>query len=108
MFKVNPNREFDAVVKVYTPTPNGGHTQGQFKARFRQLSEKRIQELRDESDSHLLDEVLLSVSEVGDADGNELPGDEALELIKDDSCAAAAAVSHYIKATVGKNAQRKN
>jgi len=110
MFKANPNRTFTRTVTVYTPSESNpkAHTKGEFRAEFKQLSESRIEELQQEGDSKFLDEVLLGAREVGDENGDELPSDQAVQVIKEDSCAAAATVSEYINSTIRKNATRKN
>lgn len=108
MFVVDPDRKFTRKVAVFTPTENGGHTKGEFKATFKMIADDRIEELRNASDREFLDAVLVGVDGVGDAHGNALESDVAVDLVKSDSCACAAAVAEYIDSTVGKNRRRKN
>lgn len=107
MFIVDPNRTFVRTVTVYIPSGKTAFTKATFEAKFKQLSEDQIKEMQDD-DKRLLDEVLIEVHGVGDAEGNELSGADAVDLIKRDTSASAAAVSEYINSTVSKNRRLKN
>lgn len=112
MFKLSTNDTFKRNVTVYVPTDDG-ETKGTFKARFKRLPQSRIDEVLEimvdgDSDRGLLDEILVGVEGIADANGNSLPDDDStLDLVKDDACARAALVTAYFKAIQGKN-QRKN
>ena len=112
MFTPSSKRIFKRRVIVMTPSESSetAHTQGEFTAEFKQLSEDRIEELQSESNVKFLDEVLIGAHGIGDSDKNLLdPQDEeTLKLVKNDTCAATATVTAYIKATTGKNTARKN
>lgn len=112
MFKLSKNTTFKRPVTVVTPTDDG-ETKGTFTARFKRLPQSRVDEILsgyadDESDTSLLDEILVGVEGIADEHGNPLPdNDETLAAVKDDSCARVALVAEYFKAITKKN-QRKN
>lgn len=109
MFKVNPDRTFKRSVTVFYPTDNPNkHDSGVFVAVFKQLDEDRIEQLQEEGNSRFIDEILVGAEKVGDAEGNQIPSDQAVELIKQDSCSAAATIAEYIECTVKRNTKRKN
>lgn len=112
MFKLSSNTTFKRQVTVVTPTDTGD-TKGTFTAQFRRLPQSRVDEVltnavEGDTDRGLLDEILVSVEGIADAEGNELPSsEETLKAVMDDACARVALVASYFDAIQKKNA-RKN
>ncbi len=105
MFKITKDRTFEREVTVVTPTDNG-FTTGAFTAVFRVLPDEQLAESR--TDAETARSVTVSVSNVGDADGNALDPDEALEAVLSDPCAITAITVLYFNEIKTKNLKRKN
>lgn len=74
--------------------------QGDFLGTFKRLPQDRLDTLMDPDEnfrnSEVLDEVLVSVSGIGHADGTELPADEQLAWVrKTPECVGAAVVAFF-------------
>ncbi len=105
MFKITKDRTFEREVTVVTPTDKGTTT-GVFTGVFRLLPDNELDELNIDRD--IATAVLKSVKDVGDAEGNELPPDDALEAVLADTGAITAIVVLYFKELKTKNLRRKN
>lgn len=110
MFRPNANRVFQRQVEVFTPREDDAtkFDKGVFIGVFKQLSESRIAELENEPHVRFLDEVMIGALKIDDGTGHEMSPEEGLKVVKDDSCAAAAARRVYLESTIGKNARVKN
>jgi len=112
MFKLSSNTTFKREITVVIPTDEGS-SKGTFTATFKRLPQSRIDTLVDDQsdeggDRQLLDEILVAVDGIADANGDPMPSDEkTLDMVKDDACARVALVTDYFHAIQSKN-QRKN
>ena len=80
MFKINQKREFTHTVTVMIPV-DGGYDEETFKARFKLLSADEMAEydlLDGDGLVTFLNDVVLSLSEITDDQGKELPYNDAL------------------------------
>lgn len=90
-------------IKVLVQFKGKGNSsyQGDFLGTFARLPQSRIDELMDPDEnyrnSEVLDEVLLSVSGIGRADGVELPADEQLAWVKKTPECVGASVAAFFK-----------
>jgi len=112
MFKLASNTTFKREVTVVIPTDDGT-SKGTFTATFKRLPQSRIDALvsdgeEDGGDRALLNEILVAVDGIADANGDPMPSDDkTLDMVKDDACARVAMVSEYFHIIQAKN-QRKN
>lgn len=91
MFKVQPKNTVKRRIEVIFPADGDGYeSAGTFMAELKILSEERMEALADAPFRELVEEALVSVSEVGDADGNELPPDQAMAAVLDSPQAVSA------------------
>lgn len=106
MFKIAQAQTFEERVEVLIPTGNGQYAKGSFMATFELISDDELKELP--TDQATARRIVRSVREVGDANGEELPPDQALEAVLSNTCAVTAMVSTYVNATRVKNLRRGN
>ena len=91
MFKVQKNNTVKRRVEVIFPADGDGYeSAGEFTAELRLLSEDRMEELADAPFVELVEEALVGVADVGDADGNPLPADQAMEAVMNPPQAVSA------------------
>jgi len=100
-FVLNTQRTFTKDVTVHTPNDQGGHDEGQLKAKFKIVPNN---ELRQAEGKSLLDIVLVDVPDLLAPEG--MSRDELLRAVKDDPCASVALVSAYNEAVAAKNLKR--
>lgn len=106
MFKIAKAQTFEERVEVFFPAGNGQYTKGSFMATFERISEDEFRELPD--DMSVARRVVKNVSGVAGDDDQELPSDEALEAVLNDTCCITAILSTYQNATRIKNLRRGN
>lgn len=105
MFKITKDRTFEREVTVVTPLDTG-FTTGVFTAVFRVLPDGQLAE--SPTDEETARRVTASVSNVGDADGNAMDPDEALEAVLSNPCAITAITVLYFNEIKTKNLRRQN
>lgn len=87
MFKLNKKTSFTWPVKAKVIADNGKYSTVSFKAEFKRMSQTEIDDLltkirsddQDMTDRSLCDEVIVSLADIFDEDGNELPYDASLK-----------------------------
>lgn len=91
MFKFVRTDTFAATVHVSLPTNDPSKRQeGHFIASFKRLEKEETSKLlahlgsNEITDDDVLDRVLVSISGIGDGDGNALPADEQMKLVRSD------------------------
>jgi len=91
MFKVQKNNTVKRRIEVLFPADGDGYeSAGEFTAELKILSEERMEALADAPFVELVEEALVSVSDVGDADGNPLPQEQAMEAVLNSPQAVSA------------------
>lgn len=112
MFKIAQSEEYTWPVTVELPTDNGRFEKSTFDAKFKRLTQSRMDELRkgitagDITDSDLAREVLVGWSGVVD-EGGEIPYSEAArDRLLDIPTVCAAVVMALMGSLTG--ARRKN
>ena len=91
MFKVQPKNTVKRRIEVIFPADGEGYeSAGSFVAELKLLREERMEALADAPFIELVEEALVSVAEVGDADGNELPPEQARAAVLDTPQAVSA------------------
>ena len=82
MFKQQENNTVVREIDVIFPADGRGYkSAGTFKAELKILPEDLMNELADAPFAELVEEALVSVSDVGDAQGNPLPPEQAMEVV---------------------------
>lgn len=118
MFKFVRTDTFASPVYVSLPTNDPEKRQeGKFIASFRLLEKDATSQLLNQlgtneiTDNDVLDRVLVGISGIGDADGNALPADEQLKIVRGNfgmSQAVAMAFFRDMGSSVEKNSVKSS
>lgn len=116
MFKLSRTDTFAAPVAVSLPTDDPAvRNEGSFTATFRRLDKRAVDDLLarlkagDATDDDVLNEALVSVSGIGNAEGDPLSADDALRAVRGDFALAAATALAFFQSVGGaaeKNASK--
>lgn len=116
MFKLSRTDTFATSVAVSLPTedPKTRH-EGTFTATFRRLDKRAVDSLLERlrsgeaTDDDVLDEALVSVSGIGNAEGEPLSADDAMRAVRGDFALTGATAVAFFKSVGGaaeKNASK--
>lgn len=102
MFEVQEMSTFDRKVLVFLPKGDAGYTQGEFVATFKVTPPEKVTEMVDEQATidEVLEEVLVRVSGIG-KNGEEMPADEQLALVRRNPFLSSAAFKKFFEVTQG-------
>lgn len=105
--KMNAARKFSTPVTVHFHDDEGNPAQGSFGATFKVVP---FDKLKEETDSTLLDLVLVSVNEsdleLSAEDGQRLTGENLIHFVKNDPSISTALAATYNEAITKKNLKR--
>lgn len=104
MLKFVKTETFRATVAVCLPSDDPQKpTEGSFTATYRHYDRTAFEKLVDEQlgDAEFLGRVLVSVSGIGDAAGQEMPAEQQRELVIGDLALSAAAVRAFVESLSG-------
>lgn len=114
-FVIKKTNTFKEKINLMLPTDKPGVSEkADFIAEFKVITLDQLETIQDENTENfnrvLLDEVLVSVNGIMDESGNEISGDDALDMVKNHIQACMAAASKYVEVQMStKNgARRKN
>lgn len=99
--------KFDTFVASAIVTQPGSSKSESFTCKFRYMDRSAFEALVDEQlgDAEFLGRVLVSVCDIGDADGNELPPDVQRDLVIGDLALSASAVRAFVESISGAGAK---
>jgi hypothetical protein len=106
MYKINQARTFVRDVTIIFPGQDGKDTKGTIKATFNYLTNTEYDEAVALPDVDCFRKVVAGISGIGDANGQELPPDQALEQAANDPCLVSATLAEYVDCMKNKNFRR--